>query len=138
MLCDNHDGTSTGEYKVEKPGDEVDVTLHGDHIKDAPFRVNVKPSADPSKSYAEGQGLNDPKTHFLNKFTEGQIKRRGTFLFSFNRLSITMQIDCTQADCLHAVYGRATASFRFSLFLLKASRSLLRFKPATSPTHTVQ
>jgi len=59
-VTDNGDGTHTVKYTPTGYGDyDVDVSLHGDHIKDAPFRVSIKPSPNAGKSYAEGPGLQE-------------------------------------------------------------------------------
>jgi uncharacterized protein (DUF2141 family) len=57
-IKDNGDGTYSVNYVVDTPGDyTVDVSLHGQPIKDSPFRVLIKPNVDPNFSYAEGPGL---------------------------------------------------------------------------------
>lgn len=55
---DNKDGTYTVKYTPEKAGPHViEVSLHDDPIKDSPFKVDIKPTADAGKSWAEGPGL---------------------------------------------------------------------------------
>jgi filamin len=55
---DNGDGTISCEYCPVMPGDHrVAVQLGNAQIKGSVYRPFVKPSADPSKSYAEGPGL---------------------------------------------------------------------------------
>jgi len=57
---DNNDGTYSVNYKVETPGDyTINVTLHDDTIKDAPFHPRIKWSVDPNQSYAEGDGIRE-------------------------------------------------------------------------------
>lgn len=57
---DNGDGTYSVVYQVETPGDyTIDVTLHGEPIKDSPFHPHIKWSVDPSKTYAEGEGIQE-------------------------------------------------------------------------------
>jgi len=61
-LKDNGDGTYSGCYTPDKVGDYVvDLKMDKDGklkgIKDNPFRIQVKEPADPSKSYAEGEGI---------------------------------------------------------------------------------
>eukprot|EP00456_Euglypha_rotunda_P027085 TRINITY_DN2169_c0_g2_i2.p1 TRINITY_DN2169_c0_g2~~TRINITY_DN2169_c0_g2_i2.p1 ORF type:complete len:906 (-),score=175.38 TRINITY_DN2169_c0_g2_i2:25-2529(-) len=59
-LKDNEDGTYTGQYEPSQPGQYVvAVTLHDKPIKDAPYNCKVKPPADPTKTYAEGPGLEE-------------------------------------------------------------------------------
>jgi filamin len=58
QFLDNGNGTYKVQYLVETPGDyNVDVTLHGQPIKDAPFSVFIKPAGDAGYSYASGPGL---------------------------------------------------------------------------------
>nr|QWE91383.1 hypothetical protein [Paramoeba perurans] len=58
VLKDNGDGTVDAVYNVDAPGDyDVAVNLHGDPIKDSPFKAHVKAVPDASKSWAEGPGL---------------------------------------------------------------------------------
>jgi filamin len=55
---DNGDGTVDVVYNVDAPGDyDIAVDLHGDPIKDSPFKASVKAAPDASKSWAEGPGL---------------------------------------------------------------------------------
>lgn len=57
-LTDNGDGTVDAVYNVDAPGDyDIAVKLHGDDIKDSPFKASVKAAPDASKSWAEGPGL---------------------------------------------------------------------------------
>jgi len=57
-LKDNGDGTVDAVYNVADPGDyDIDISLHGDQIKDAPFKASVKAAPDASQSWAEGPGL---------------------------------------------------------------------------------
>jgi len=59
-IHDNKDGTYSVEYSVETPGDyTIDVTLHGDKIKDSPFHPHIKWSCDPAQCWAEGEGLQE-------------------------------------------------------------------------------
>jgi filamin len=55
---DDNSGVYQCNYVPPVPGDYVvDVKLEGQGVKDNPFRLNIKKPADPSKSYAEGPGL---------------------------------------------------------------------------------
>lgn len=75
---DNNDGTYSVEYVVDQPGDyTVNVTLHGQPIKDAPFHPHIKPSADPSKCWADGPGLKDPKDNEPAVFTIHAVDKNG-------------------------------------------------------------
>jgi len=57
-IKDNGDGTYKVEYSPEHPGlHTINVTLEDKPIKDSPFKVDVVPGADPSKSIAYGDGL---------------------------------------------------------------------------------
>jgi filamin len=57
-LKDNGDGTVDAVYNVDAPGDyDIGINLHGEPIKDAPFKASVKAAPDASKSWAEGPGL---------------------------------------------------------------------------------
>jgi len=59
-LTDNHNGTYSVVYSVEAPGDyTINVKLHDQPIKDSPFHPHIKWSVDPSKSYAEGEGIEE-------------------------------------------------------------------------------
>jgi filamin len=59
-FSDNGDGTYKVVYQVETPGDyNIDVSLHDTPIKDSPFHPHIKWSVDPSKSYAEGEGIKE-------------------------------------------------------------------------------
>jgi len=61
-VTDNGDGTYSVEYQVEKPGEyTVNVDLHGEPIKDAPFHPKIKWSCDAGRSYATGEGVEDGK-----------------------------------------------------------------------------
>jgi filamin len=61
-VTDNRDGTYSVVYQVEKPGTyNIDVTLHGSHIKDSPFHPKIKWSCDSGRSYATGEGIEDGK-----------------------------------------------------------------------------
>jgi len=58
QIKDNGDGTYSVKYTPDGHGDHtIDVSLHGDHIKDAPFHVGVKASPSSANTYAEGPGL---------------------------------------------------------------------------------
>jgi len=53
-IKDNGDGTYDVEYKPEDAGEHnINISLDGVPIKDAPFIVNVKPGADFSRSFVE-------------------------------------------------------------------------------------
>ncbi|ELR24683.1 gelation factor, putative [Acanthamoeba castellanii str. Neff] len=57
-ITDNADGTYTVQYTPTEPGDyQVNVTLHGEPIKESPVTVFIKSSPDAGKSWAEGTGL---------------------------------------------------------------------------------
>jgi filamin len=57
---DNNDGTYTVKYNPDAPGDyNIDVNLHDEPIKDAPFNVHIKPSPNAGNSWAEGPGLEE-------------------------------------------------------------------------------
>jgi len=57
-IVDNGDGTYSVDYKVATPGSyHLEISLHGQPIKDSPFDVTIKPDVDASKCYAEGPGL---------------------------------------------------------------------------------
>lgn len=59
-ITDNNDGTYTVKYTPDGHGDyKIDVSLHDEPIKDAPFHVKIKPAPDASKSWAEGPGLEE-------------------------------------------------------------------------------
>jgi len=88
---DNGDGTYDVEYSVGTPGDyTIDVSLHGQPIKDSPFHPHIKAAGDTSKSYAEGPGLvslvdNEPGVftiHALDK--NGQPRADGGDPFAVN------------------------------------------------------
>jgi filamin len=75
---DNGDGTYDVEYSVGTPGDyTIDVTLHGQPIKDSPFHPHVKQSADVGKSYAEGPGLVSLVDNEPGVFTIHAIDKNG-------------------------------------------------------------
>jgi filamin len=77
-LKDNGDGTYTGTYNVDKPGDyTVDISLYDEPIRDMPKSVHVKASSDAGKSYAEGPGLDNPATHKPQEFTIHAIDHDG-------------------------------------------------------------
>jgi len=60
VIKDNGDGTYTVKYNPTGHGDyTIDVLLHDEHIKDAPFNVRIKPAPNAGKSYAEGPGLEE-------------------------------------------------------------------------------
>jgi filamin len=66
-VTDNNDGTYSVEYQVEKPGKyTVNVDLHGEPIKDAPFHPTIKWSCAAGQTYADGEGVTDGKV-FDNK-----------------------------------------------------------------------
>jgi len=57
-ITDNKNGTYTVKYTPKKHGDHsITVTLHGEHIKDSPFNVHIKPAPNAANSWAEGPGL---------------------------------------------------------------------------------
>jgi len=59
-VVDNNNGTYTVAYTPKKHGDhKIDVTLHGQHIKAAPFTVKIKPAPNAANSWAEGPGLEE-------------------------------------------------------------------------------
>jgi filamin len=59
-IKDNNDGTYTVKYTPDGYGDyQIDVTLHDDHIKDAPFSVRIKAAPNAGNSWAEGPGLEE-------------------------------------------------------------------------------
>jgi len=59
-VTDNKNGTYDVLYEVEKPGVyTIDVTLHGQPIKDAPFHPKIKWSCAANNSYATGDGVTD-------------------------------------------------------------------------------
>jgi len=67
---DNNDGTYSVEYSVLTPGDyTIDVTLHGDRIKDSPFHPHIKWSCDPAQCWAEGEGLHEVFDNKPTQFT---------------------------------------------------------------------
>eukprot|EP01087_Luapelamoeba_hula_P020678 TRINITY_DN70_c0_g1_i3.p2 TRINITY_DN70_c0_g1~~TRINITY_DN70_c0_g1_i3.p2 ORF type:complete len:763 (-),score=144.58 TRINITY_DN70_c0_g1_i3:64-2307(-) len=67
-LTDNGDGTFDGKYKVKTPGFYfVNVTLHDEPIKGAPFKVLIE-AGNAGKSYAEGPGLEGGQTGKPAKF----------------------------------------------------------------------
>lgn len=75
---DNGNGTYGVEYSVATPGTyNVQITLHGQPIKDSPFHPHVKPSADASKSYAEGPGLHEAFDNEPAHFTIHAVDKRG-------------------------------------------------------------
>jgi len=75
---DNNDGTYTVKYTPDGYGKyDVDVALHGDPIKDAPFRVNIKPSPDAGKSWAEGPGLEEAWDNEPAYFTIHSVDKDG-------------------------------------------------------------
>jgi len=83
-IKDNNDGTYTVKYKPDGHGDHtIDVTLHDDHIKDAPFHVKIKPAPDAGKSWAEGPGLeeawdNEPAVFTIHSVDlEGNPRKEG-------------------------------------------------------------
>jgi len=79
---DNGDGTYTVKYTPEGYGDhKIDVKLHDEHIKDAPFHVRIKSAPNANHSYAEGPGLteawdNEP-AHFTIHALDNDGKPRG-------------------------------------------------------------
>jgi filamin len=69
-ITDNGDGTYDVDYVVATPGNyNIDITLHGQHIKDSPFTALIKPDVDPSKCYAEGPGLQGASDNETATFT---------------------------------------------------------------------
>jgi len=57
---DNNDGTYTVKYTPDGYGDhKIDVTLHDEPIKDAPFHVKIKAAPNSGNSFAEGPGLHE-------------------------------------------------------------------------------
>jgi hypothetical protein len=57
-VTDNGNGTYDVLYQVELPGEyTIDVTLHGDPIRDAPFHPRIKWSCDANQSYVTGDGV---------------------------------------------------------------------------------
>jgi len=72
-VTDNRDGTYSVSYQVEKPGKyTINVDLHGQPIKDAPFHPTIKWSCLAGRSYATGDGVTDGKV-FDNKPTQFTI-----------------------------------------------------------------
>jgi len=75
--------TGYGDYKV-------DVTLHDENIKDAPFRVGIKSSPNAGKSFAEGPGLveawdNEPAYFTIHSIdNDGKPRREGGDPFKVN------------------------------------------------------
>lgn len=68
-MKDNGDGTYPVAYAPEEEGDyEINVTLFGEPIKDAPFTASIKRAPNAAKSYVEGPGLkrayDNKPTHF--------------------------------------------------------------------------
>merc|ERR1712130_186033 len=60
-IKDNGDGSYYVEYQAEQPGDYVlNVAILGDPIKDMPMSLQVRPGADPTKTYATGPGVSSP------------------------------------------------------------------------------
>jgi len=75
---DNNDGTYTVKYTPDGYGKyDVDVGLHGSPIKDAPFHVNIKPSPDAGKSWAEGPGLEEAWDNEPAYFTIHSVDKDG-------------------------------------------------------------
>jgi len=57
---DNKDGTYSVVYVPKKFGNyKVDVTLHKENIRDAPFDVAIRAAPSATKSWAEGPGLSE-------------------------------------------------------------------------------
>jgi len=68
-VTDNNDGTFSGSYSTPVPGDYVvDIKLKNEDIKGNTFSVHHE-AANPSKSYAEGNGLVEAKTARPAEFT---------------------------------------------------------------------
>jgi len=85
-IVDNKDGTYDVTYNAKEPGiNVIDVVLRNklkpmcyEHIKDSPFKVDVKAGTDPSKCTADGPGLKDGITDtFPAKFTVQARDRDG-------------------------------------------------------------
>jgi len=69
-FTDNHNGTYDVVYSVETPGEyKIDITLHGQPIKDAPFHPRIKWSCDPSQCWADGEGLQEAWDNKPTQFT---------------------------------------------------------------------
>jgi len=66
------------EYTAETPGEYLlNVTLHGQPIKDAPFHPFIKPSANADNSYAEGPGLREAFDNEPAHFTIHSVDKWG-------------------------------------------------------------
>lgn len=77
-VVDNGNGTYDVTYNAGTPGKyNIDVTLHGSNIKDAPFHPFIKPSADAGKSYAEGPGLHEAWDNEPAHFTIHAVDKNG-------------------------------------------------------------
>jgi len=79
-VTDNRDGTYSVVYQVEKPGDyTINVDLHGQPIKDAPFHPKIKWSCAANRSYATGEGIEDGavKDNKPTKFTIHAVDHEG-------------------------------------------------------------
>eukprot|EP01089_Gocevia_fonbrunei_P013343 TRINITY_DN340_c0_g1_i1.p1 TRINITY_DN340_c0_g1~~TRINITY_DN340_c0_g1_i1.p1 ORF type:complete len:790 (-),score=281.46 TRINITY_DN340_c0_g1_i1:42-2333(-) len=90
-VTDNGDGTYTVKYTPDGFGDhDIDVTLHDEHIKDAPFKVSIKAAPNAGNSYAEGPGLQEAWDNEPAHFTihsvdnDGQPRKEGGDPFSVN------------------------------------------------------
>jgi len=86
---DNGDGTYTVTYTPRKYGDyEISVQLHGENIRDAPFRVSIKAAPNAGKTYAEGSGLDGAWLNEEAVFTihaideDGNPRRDGGDIFN--------------------------------------------------------
>lgn len=78
-VTDNGDGTYTVEYKPTESGDYVvNVTLHDEPIKDAPFHVHIKPAPAAGLSYAEGPALHGLVDNEPGVFTIHAVDKEGS------------------------------------------------------------
>jgi filamin len=77
-ISDNGDGTYTVNYKPTESGDYViNVTLHDEPIKDAPFHVHIKPAPVAGQSYAEGPALHGLVDNEPGVFTIHAVDKEG-------------------------------------------------------------
>lgn len=93
-LTQDGSGVTSGSYEPTMPGNHrVSIKLDKKDIKDSTYRLFIKPSADPTQSYAEGPGVEEARDDEPGVFTVHALDPEGAYCAGANPI-----VQVTQSD----------------------------------------